>query len=233
MAGLVGVDYTLMKCFVERLDRGVLREMALMSVYKDFVALLPSKLVTRQGGGPAVIHEEVAGDMDTTQAKEEGGSGALGVSRASGKTGGTSARGGGRTPGTSGGLGLPGGSGGVAAVRLAARRHLRGSLGKSTLGGGGAAINETKAEVLNVEALLSAALEARSAESVQAGVESLVAWVEMNSRNKRLCFIDGAFVICGRAAQHSAWGRGACRSPSVVLGGTLRPTHPPRALVHA
>jgi hypothetical protein len=46
-------------------------------------------------------------------------------------------------------------------------------------------------QVLNVENLIVAALSARSAESVQAAIDSLVSWVEINARNKRLCFISG------------------------------------------
>ncbi len=34
MAGLMAVNYPLMKCFVEKLDRSVLQEMAQLSVYK-------------------------------------------------------------------------------------------------------------------------------------------------------------------------------------------------------
>eukprot|EP00967_Tisochrysis_lutea_P119307 scaffold194538_cov18-Tisochrysis_lutea.AAC.1 len=46
--------------------------------------------------------------------------------------------------------------------------------------------------VLNISRLLSAALTAQSAESVEAGVSAMVRWVEVNGAQKRTCFLDGA-----------------------------------------
>ena len=57
-------------------------------------------------------------------------------------------------------------------------------------------------QVLNVSRMLAAAITARSAESVEAGVSALVRWIEANAAFKRTCFLDGA---CGPELVSHGW----------------------------
>lgn len=61
----------------------------------------------------------------------------------------------------------------------------------SKSGSWGACCCPLRTQVLNISRLLSAALTARSAESVEAGVSAMVRWVEANGAQKRTCFLDG------------------------------------------
>ncbi len=124
----------------------------LHSSLQDFVSLLPNKLITRQGGGPDVINEEM-GDGDKTvpvtrsnsmMLRGNTGSGGGGMMKRMSDAGGLMIR----AFSFSRGNGNNGGgtNSTVNSMRNFARRQMR-SMGKSTLGNGGQAVNETKAEV--------------------------------------------------------------------------------------